>query len=234
MAPPSDDSPEVAAADDERTEKQLLVECLNRLSDFVLESKPKPPDPIRVRSEKLEKLYGFIIKHTKLKDYRPNDSVDFRLWLHQLETAIDSIASAGCNLDLSTEPLTDVEFIKLLKAKISYQVETEILQSLIASGLDWTTASIDNVKTAMQNLYSRREPKVSSVLKLFSRDRLMKGNLSVAAYYAKWKEGLAPSLVCTTDEEKIQCYDLFMRSAFYYGLDDSYIQREVFNIKESD
>ena len=53
----------------------------------------------------------------------------------------------------------------------------------------------------MQQLYMRREPQVCSVLKLFSHDRLKKGNLSVAAYYAKGKERLALSLVYTTDAE---------------------------------
>ena len=150
MTPPHEDSSIAAAAD--KSEKELLVECLNRLSDFDLESRPKLPDPVTIRSDKLEKLYGFVIQ----------------------------------------------------------------------------------VRTAMLQLYSRREPKVSSVLKLFSRDRLKKGNLSVAAYYAKWKESLAPSLVCTTDADKIQCYDLFLRSAFYYGLDDSFIHKELSNIKEAD
>ena len=152
MAPPHEDSSIAAAAD--KSEKELLVECLNRLSDFVLESRPKPPDPVTIRSDKLEKLYGFVIKHTKLRDYKPYDNINVRLWLHQFDTALESIASAGCNLDLKTDPLTALEIIKLLKAKISYQVETVILQFLIASGLDWTNTSFEQVKTAMQQLYS--------------------------------------------------------------------------------
>ena len=60
MAPPHEDSSIAAAAD--KSEKELLVECLNRLSDFVLESRPKPPDPATIRSDKLEKLYGFVIQ----------------------------------------------------------------------------------------------------------------------------------------------------------------------------
>ena len=107
MAPPHEDSSIAAAAD--KSEKELLVECLNRLSDFVLESRPKPPDPVTIRSDKLEKLYGFVIKHTKLRDYKPYDNIDVRLWLHQFNTAVDSIAIAGCNLDLVTDPLTAID-----------------------------------------------------------------------------------------------------------------------------
>ena len=234
MAPPEE------AALAEKTDRELIRECMEsnalaiqKMTEALaaLAAPARPPDEAVVRATKLEKLYGFFIKHTKLKEYKPYDSIDVRLWLQQFDAAIESIASAGCGLDLATNPLTPVEFVKLFKTKLNYQVESEILQSLHATGKEWTTATILEVRTAMQQLYMRREPQVSSVLKLFSRDRLKKGNLSVAAYYAKWKESLAPSLVCNTDAEKVLCYDLFMRSSFYYGIDDPYIQREVSNIK---
>ena len=105
---------------------------------------------------------------------------------------------------MAATPLSAAEFSKLLISKISFQVETEIAQSLQAIGENWSSASIDVIKTAMQQLYMRREPAVASMLKLFSKNRQMKGKLPIAAYYAKWKESLAQCLVCTNDAEKIK------------------------------
>ena len=235
MAPPD----EVPAVD--KTDKELLLQYIDSTSKAFeklteamekLSTQAPVPNDAAIRVTKLEKLYGYFIKHTKLKEYKPYDSVDVRLWFQQFDAAIDSIANAGCGLDLATNPLTPVEFIKLLKTKINYQVESEILQSLRASGKEWNTATIAEVRTVMEQLYMKREPKICSVLKLFSRDRLKKDNLSVSAYYAKWKEGLAPGLVCNTDAEKAKCYDLFMTASFYNGLNDPFLQKEVSNIKE--
>ena len=213
MAPPDD---EAAAPAAEKTDRELLLQYMDTTSRAFSKlteamdklATPAAANEVAIRTAKLEKLYGYFIKHTKLKEYKPYDSIDVRLWFQQFDAAIDSIASAGCGLDLAAKPLTPVEFIKLLKTKINYQVESELLQSLRATGKEWDTATIPEVRTAMQQLYMKREPKVCSVLKLFSRDRLKKDNLSVSAYYAKWKESLAPSLVCTTDSEKAECYDL--------------------------
>ena len=224
----------------EKTDRELLLEyigsnatALDKLTTALAAlAAPTVPDEGAIRIAKLEKLYGFFIKHTKLKEYKPYDSIDVRLWLHQFYAAVDSIASAGCGLDLVAKPLTPAEFVKLLKTKINYQVESEILQSLRATGKEWATATIAEVRTAMQQLYMRREPKICSILKLFSRDRLKKGNLSVAAYYAKWKEDLPPFIDCKTDAEKIEFHDSFMTSSFYYGLEDPFLQKEVSNIPE--
>ena len=238
MVHPDDEAAPAA----EKTDRELLLQYMDTTSRAFSKlteamdklATPAAANEVAIRTAKLEKLYGYFIKHTKLKEYKPYDSIDVRLWFQQFDAAIDSIASAGCGLDLAAKPLTPVEFIKLLKTKINYQVESELLQSLRATGKEWDTATIPEVRTAMQQLYMKREPKVCSVLKLFSRDRLKKDNLSVSAYYAKWKESLAPSLVCTTDAEKAECYDLFMIASFYYGLNDPFLQKEVSNIKEED
>ena len=184
----------------EKSDRELLLECIAALTANL--SAAQIPNAADIRATKMEKLYGFFIKHTKLKDYKPYDSIDVKQWLQQFDATIDQIASAGCGIDLSVNPLSAIEFIRLLKAKISYQVEAEILQSLRANGKDWASATIVEVRTAMQQLYMKSEPSVCSVLKLFSRDRVQKGTLSVSAYYAKWKENLPASLVCTTEDEK--------------------------------
>ena len=136
MAPPEN---EVAP---EKTDRELLLEyigsnatALDKLTAaLAVLAAPTVPDEGAIRIAKLEKLYGFFIKHTKLKEYKPYDSIDVRLWLQQFDAAVDSIASAGCGLDLVAKPLTPAEFVKLLKTKINYQVESEILQSLRATG----------------------------------------------------------------------------------------------------
>ena len=112
----------------DKTDRELLMEyiaanaqAMAKLTDAVAAlAPPVPPDDVAVRTAKMEKLYGFFIKHTKLKEYKPCDSEDVRLWLQQFDADIDSIASAGCGLDLTTNPLTSNEFVKLLKTKITY------------------------------------------------------------------------------------------------------------------
>ena len=117
MAPPD----EVPAVD--KTDKELLLQYIDSTSKAFeklteamekLSTQAPVPNDAAIRVTKLEKLYGYFIKHTKLKEYKPYDSVDVRLWFQQFDAAIDSIASAGCGLDLATNPLTPVEFIKLL------------------------------------------------------------------------------------------------------------------------
>ena len=186
MAPPPPPPPPGDGEAVAKSDRDLLLELMDKMTN-ALSTLNSPPEvnEATVRANKLEKLYGFFIKHTNLKQYKPYDSIDVRLWLNQFDAAVDSIASAGCNLDLATNPLSSAEFVKLLKTKINYQVESEISQSLNAIGKEWNTASIAEVRAAMQQLYMRREPQVCSVLKMFSSDRLKKGNLSVAAYYAK-------------------------------------------------
>ena len=47
----------------------------------------------------------------------------------------------------------------------------------------------------MKKLYQKREPQMSSLLKLFSADRLKKGDLSTTNFFAKFKESLPTYLV---------------------------------------
>ena len=228
MAPPLVEGEAAAKSD-----RDLLLELMDKMTNALTTlSSPPEVNEATVRATKLEKLYGFFIKHTNLKQYKPYDSIDVRLWLNQFDAAVDLIASAGCNLDLTTNPLSSAEFAKLLKTKINYQVESEISQSLSAISRDWSTASIAEVRTAMHQLYMRREPQVCSILKMFSIDRIKKGNLSVSAYYAKWKENLAPCIDVKTDPEKIICHDLVLKASFYGGIDDPYIIKEISNIPE--
>ena len=75
---------------------------------------------------------------------------------------------------------------------------------------------------------------MSSLLKLFSADRLKKGDLSTTNFFAKFKESLPTYLVCKTDAEYKNFYDLAMRAAYYMGLDDDELQRELSKIPEEE
>ena len=64
-----------------KTDRDLLLELMDKFTD-ALSTLNSPPEvnEATVRANKLEKLYGFFIKHTNLKQYKPYDSIDVRLW----------------------------------------------------------------------------------------------------------------------------------------------------------
>ena len=210
------------------------AEAISALSLALQGLRPQVPDAAATRISKMERLYGFFIKHNKLKDFKPGESTDIYEWLKQFDASIETIASAGCGLDLAAAPLTDPEFIRLIKIKISYQVESEILQDLQTVNKTWADATQIEVRTAMMNLYRKREPPICGILKMFAPDRVKKNDLPVAAYHAKWKDSLSPSVICHTVADKVAFYDLVHRGSFFYGLNDPYIQKEISSIKEPD
>ena len=126
------------------------------------------------------------------------------------------------------------EFAKLLRYRLSFSAEQEITQALEATQKTWDNATIDEIRTAMKQLYQKREPQMSSLLKLFSADRLKKGELSCTNFFAKFKESLPTYLVCKTNDDYKKFYDLAMRAAYYIGLDDDGLQRELRKIPEGE
>ena len=233
MSPPLTDTSATGSGAEGKTDRELIIDLMGKFTD-AFSRFGSPQDEVTVRASKLEKLYGFFIKHAGLRQYKPYDSIDVRHWLSQFDAAVDTIANAGCGLDLTADPLTSVEFAKLLRTKISYEVDAEITQFLGSIDKDWSTATIAEMRSAMKQLYMRREPKVCSILKLFSGDRIKKGNLSVSAYYAKWKANLAPCVDVKTDAEKVICHDLMLLASFYGGIDDPNILREISKIPEEE
>ena len=174
------------------------------------------------------------LKQSKFKEFKHSDSVDVCQWLLQFDSTISNLASAACNLDLAREPLKSLEFGKLLRYRLSFSAEQEITQALEAAGKTWDNATSEEIRTAMKQLYQKREPQMSSLLKLFSADRLKKGDLSCTNFFAKFKESLPTYLVCKTDAEYKNFYDLAMRAAYYMGLDDDGLQRELSKIPEEE
>ena len=234
-----------------KTEIELLRECLReqtrvaqvnatalaQLSEAMRGLAPiavVPPTPEEVRNTKFEKLYMLWLKQSKFKEFKHSDSVDVCQWLLQFDSTISNLASAACNLDLAREPLKSLEFGKLLRYRLSFSAEQEITQALEAAGKTWDNATSEEIRTAMKQLYQKREPQMSSLLKLFSADRLKKGDLSCTNFFAKFKESLPTYLVCKTDAEYKNFYDLAMRAAYYMGLDDDGLQRELSKIPEEE
>ena len=118
MSPPLTDTSATGSGAEGKTDRELMIELMGKFTD-AFSRFGSPQDEVTVRANKLEKLYGFFIKHTGLRQYKPYDSIDVRHWLSQFDAAVDTIANAGCGLDLTANPLTSVEFAKLLRTKIS-------------------------------------------------------------------------------------------------------------------
>ena len=107
----------------------------------------------------------FWTKQNKVKEFKQSDSTDVCQWLQQFDSNIQSFASATCKLDLEAVPLTPQEFAKLLRYKIPHLVETEIGRALETVHKTWETAAVNEIRTAMKNLYEKKEPQVCSLLK---------------------------------------------------------------------
>ena len=159
------------------TFKDALLQSNNRIAELINNLAPRQDDVALVRLGKLEKVYSYLVKSPKVKEFRASDGIDVRNWQTQFDSAVVSIASAGCGLDLQATPLTDIEYGKLLKAKIGHQVELEITQALASTNKTWSNASKRDIKEAMLDLYMRRELHIcgslcmyrSSIASLMSR-----------------------------------------------------------------
>ena len=216
---------------------QVNADALAKLSETMKGLAPIPvvaPTVEEIRNSKFEKLYMLWLKQSKFKEFKHSDSIDVSQWLLQLDSTVSNLASAACNLDLTNQPLKPHEFAKLLRYRLSFSAEQEITQALEAMQKTWDNATIDEIRTAMKQLYQKREPQMSSLLKLFSADRLKKGELSCTNFFAKFKESLPTYLVCKNNDDYKNFYDLAMRAAYYMGLDDDGLQRELSKIPEGE
>ena len=165
---------------------QANADALTKLTEAMKGLAPSPivpPTPDEVRNGKFEKLYMLWLKQSKFKEFKHSDNIDVSQWLLQLDSTVTNLASAACNLDLVREPLKPIEFGKLLRYRLSFSAEQEITQALEAIHKTWDNATVDEIRTAMKKLYQKREPQMSSLLKLFSADRLKKGDLSTTNFF---------------------------------------------------
>lgn len=135
---------------------QQSADAIRALSDAMRNLVPAPaavPTDGEVRKAKLEKLYMVWLKSTKLKEFKQSDNVDVRHWLLQFNSCIKDLAMATCNLDLEANSLVTHKFVKLLKFKLPFSIEQEISQALETAHVTWASASVEQIRTAMKQLY---------------------------------------------------------------------------------
>ena len=191
--------------------------------------------PAEIREAKFEKLYLLWLKPSKLKEFKQADHIEVSDWLLQFHTTVNSLASSACKLNLQDEPLTPQEFSKLLRHKLSFSADKEISQSLGSINKTWDTATVEEITKTMKRLYHKREPKVCSLFKLFSADKVKRNKEeSCNNFLGRWKESLAPSLVCNTNEDFKNYYDLSMMAAYYLAVNCSEIQKDLSKIPEEE
>ena len=58
--------------------------------------------------------------------------------------------------------------------------------------------------------------------------------MRVRNFFCHWNEQLPLCVSPKTEPDRIKFVDLIKRTAFYHALDDSYLQKELSKIKESD
>ena len=217
--------------------QEAHTDVLKQLATAILGVTPAAPvvqTAQEIREQKFASLYLTWIKQNKVKEFKQADNIDVCQWLQQFDSNIKNFASAVCKLDLEAAPLTAQEFAKLLRYKLPHLVDTDIARALETVHKTWENATVDEIRTAMKSLYEKKEPQVCSLLKLFSTDRLKKGDQSCTNFIAKFKESLPPYLVCNTEDQYKNFYDLVMRSAYYMGLDDEGLQKDLSKIPEVD
>ena len=191
--------------------------------------------PAEIREAKFEKLYLLWLKPSKLKEFKQADHIEVSDWLLQFHTTVNSLASSACKLNLQNEPLTPQEFSKLLRHKLSFSADKEISQALGSINKTWDTATVEEITKTMKRLYHKREPKVCSLLKLFSADKVKRNKEeSCNNFFGRWKESLAPSLVCNKNEDFKNYYDLSMTAAYYLAVNCPDIQKDLSKIPEEE
>ena len=81
------------------------------------------PTPEAIRAIKISQLFQFVRKSPKVKDFKPSTSTeDIREWLTRFDLEITRSAKVVCDLDLTTAPLTRVEYVNLLQDKLDFTV----------------------------------------------------------------------------------------------------------------
>ena len=58
--------------------------------------------------------------------------------------------------------------------------------------------------------------------------------MSVSEYYHLWQERIPDSMSPTTNDERVKFVDLIMRSMFYLGLEDTYLQQQICDHNDDD
>lgn len=157
-----------------------------------------------------------------------------------LEKFYDDLAASARNLcewDLDTSPLSDAQYSELLQIKLEYTVKKDVVLKFNSYNpkLTWKTVTRAKLNAILLELYSNKEPQISSVLKAFSANRFKKApEMSVETFNCKWQEQMPLCFFPETETEKDNFVDLIHRTIYFHALDDKGLQKELSNVAESE
>ena len=139
-----------------------------------------------------------------------------------------------CRLNLQEQPLTQEEYVPLLRDRMAETAQTELESAFETreTPLTWEDVTVDQLKTILVEQFGDKEPDISSVLKCFGPDRFKKTkDMSASKHYHMWKSKLPKCLLPTTTEGFKKANDLVLRCIYYQSLDDQYLKEKLCNLK---
>ena len=134
--------------------------------------------------------------------------------------------------------LKDATYVNLIKSKLDFAVIQELDLKFAAQSPDpykWDTVTKVNLCNLLVEQFGQKMPDVSALLKCFGSHRYKKlPTADVRNHYCKWFEQIPSCLKPKDDSEREKFVDLVLRTLFYFSLDDSYLQKKLSDISESD
>ena len=191
------------------------------------------PDPAAVRAAIVAKMALSLRKSSKVKDFEHCEDADVKQWLRKFDMEVEAVRKI-VGLDNALER---AEYIDLLKGKLSYEVLRRLETAFPSRNpvLEWNTVTKVQLHKCLMDEFGPRESDVSAVLLQFGPNRCKKSaEMSVSEYYHKWQEQIPECMTPTTNQERVKFVDLIMRSLFYYGLEDTYLQQQICDSKDED
>ena len=219
--------------------KQLVAENTRLIAALAQQPQPggppgvQQPDPVAVRAATVAKMALSLRKSSKVKDFEHCQDADIKQWLRKFDMEVEAIRKiAGLDGDLERQ-----EYIDLLKGKLSYEVLRRLETAFPSRNpvLEWNTVTKVQLHKCLMDEFGPRESDVSAVLLQFGPNRCKKSaEMGVSEYYHKWHEQIPVCMTPTTNQERVEFVDLIMRSLFYYGLEDTYLQQQICDSKDED
>ena len=179
-------------------------------------------------------LHQRLEKSAKVKDYKLSSPENIREWIARFNQQVASLAPA-VSLDLESDPLTQKEYINLIKSKLDFSIITEMELKFTTKKLTWASITKEQLHNLLIEQFGAKEPEIASLLKYFNPSRPKKTpETNVRNFFCQWYENLPLCVKPNTVADREKCVDLLHRTLFYHALDDAYLQRELSNIPEAD
>ena len=129
------------------------------------------------------------------------------------------------------------EYVCCFKDKLDFNVVKRLDTAFAnqAPVITWADVTMRQLHDNMIAEFGTRESDVSAILLQFGPNRLKKApDMSVATFYHKWQDQLPLCMLPTDANGNEKFVDLVMRSLFYFGLDDKYLQEQLCQLKDDD